>query len=196
MNASPLDDAAPLAGGARVYGQNADGECIRIDSSEMPPAHHNASVKPSIESARLNAEQERKRSADAGAGVDRSSAIRATGAEIEIAAATRAQSVFSRCEGFRHVRLIADIGSGQLTPLWRFAAVSTSLRTLNVIKTSLRTLTFKKGSSLAAFLHDIDAEGREPVFGKSGCIPESTPRVLAQLDAEQHARSPQSSTGR
>ncbi len=41
-----------------------------------------------------------------------------------------------------------------------------------------------EGSSLAAFLHDIDAEGREPVFGKSGCIPESTPRVLAQLDAE------------
>jgi len=41
-----------------------------------------------------------------------------------------------------------------------------------------------EGSSLAAFLHDIDAEGREPAFGKSGCIPESTPRVLAQLDAE------------
>jgi len=41
-----------------------------------------------------------------------------------------------------------------------------------------------EGSSLAMFLHDTDAEGRETAIGKSGCIPESTPRVLAMLDAE------------
>lgn len=41
-----------------------------------------------------------------------------------------------------------------------------------------------EGSSLAAFLHDIDAEGRIPVIGKPGTIPESTPPILAVLDAE------------
>ncbi|MDZ4755524.1 MAG: hypothetical protein SGJ11_13635 [Phycisphaerae bacterium] len=41
-----------------------------------------------------------------------------------------------------------------------------------------------EGSSLAAYLHDTDAQGREPALGKSGCIPESTPPVLAMLDAE------------
>jgi len=35
-----------------------------------------------------------------------------------------------------------------------------------------------EGSSLAAYLHDTDAQGREPALGKAGCIPESTPPVL------------------
>jgi len=41
-----------------------------------------------------------------------------------------------------------------------------------------------EGSCLAAFLHDTDAQGRETAIGKAGCIPDSTPRVLAMLDAE------------
>jgi len=41
-----------------------------------------------------------------------------------------------------------------------------------------------EGSSLAAYLHDTDAQGREAAVGKAGSIPESTPPVLAMLDAE------------
>ncbi len=41
-----------------------------------------------------------------------------------------------------------------------------------------------EGSSLAAFLHDVDAEGRVPAAGKRGRIPASTPPILHPLDAE------------
>jgi len=41
-----------------------------------------------------------------------------------------------------------------------------------------------EGSSLAAYLHDTDAQGREITFGKTGSIPASTPPVLAMLDGE------------
>jgi len=41
-----------------------------------------------------------------------------------------------------------------------------------------------EGSGLAAYLHDTDAQGRVAAVGKTGCIPASTPPVLAMLDAE------------
>ncbi len=41
-----------------------------------------------------------------------------------------------------------------------------------------------EGSGLAAFLHDVDTEGRIPVIGKAGSSPESTLSTLNVLDAE------------
>jgi REP element-mobilizing transposase RayT len=40
-----------------------------------------------------------------------------------------------------------------------------------------------EGASLAAFLHDVDAQGRVEVEGKRGFIPEETARILDMLDA-------------
>jgi hypothetical protein len=47
-----------------------------------------------------------------------------------------------------------------------------------------RTPAVLEGATLAAFLHDVDAEGRLEVPSKRGVIPDTTPRVLDLLDAE------------